>query len=189
MKFLWIDTETGGLDPTVHSLLSLALVVTEPSGDQVSTEIFFRHPNYTVDPEALAVNHIDLVRHHAHACEPAHAASLIAAFLGRHFPGDEKIQLAGHNVGFDIAFLGVFLRQHFPAIYARFSHRVMDTMPLALALQEAGLLPAGSLGLSALLEHYGIRLEPTLRHTALGDAKATEQLYRCMIADLRTAPL
>lgn len=187
MKLLWIDTETGGLDPTVHSLLSLGLVVTEPSGGQASTEILFRHPVYTVDADALAVNRIDLVRHHAKACEPAHAASLMAAFIGRHFSGEEEIQLAGHNVAFDIAFLGRFLRQHAPTIYARFSHRMMDTMVLATALQHAGVLPRHNMGLSSLLAHYGIQLPDALRHTALGDASATERLYHRMIADFRLA--
>lgn len=189
MSFLWIDTETGGLDPMRHSLLSLGLVATAADGAQACTEILFRHRVYEVDAEALAVNRIDLVAHHERALEPELAARAITNFVMEHVAGPDKIILAGHNVAFDLAFLGPFLRRHTPDLCAHISHRVMDTMPLALALQDAGLIPKGSMGLSALLEHYGIHLEPALRHTALGDARATEQLYRRMIADLRTAPL
>lgn len=189
MKLLWIDTETGGLEPSRHSLLSLGLVATLPEGGQAVTEVLFRHPTYEVDAEAMAVNRIDLVRHHQQAREPQEAVRAIEAFLTAHLAGPEKIHFAGHNVAFDLGFLMPFLRRHAPHLVDRFSHRTLDTMSLALALQQAGLLPQGSMGLSALLEHYGIHHPPQLRHTALGDASATERLYHRMIADFRLGRL
>lgn len=190
MNLLWIDTETGGLDPFRHSLLTLALVAKPCHGWEPDVdEIAFRHPTYMVEAEAMAVNRIDLVRHHAQALEPAAAVARIEAFLDRHVPQGEKAMLGGHNVGFDIAFLMPYLRQHGPHLVGRFSHRQVDTMTLAATLRAGGLLPEGKGGLTDLLQHYGLELTAEQRHTALGDALATARLFHRMTAQIATAPI
>jgi DNA polymerase-3 subunit epsilon len=186
MTLVWIDTETGGLDPSVHSLLTLAMVVQSTPGNQEVLHLGFQHSSYVVDAEAMAVNKLDLVRHHASARPPDLAVALIEAFLDRQAPHGQ-VMLAGHNVGFDIAFLMRYLRLHGPHLVSRFSHRIVDTMSLATALQVAGILPKKPVGLTALLDHYGIELPPQLRHTALGDAQATADLFQAMVATLAPA--
>jgi DNA polymerase III epsilon subunit-like protein len=180
MNLVWIDTETGGLDPATHSLLTLALVIRRPDGACEHTEIAFQHAPYVVDAEAMAVNRIDLVKHHAKACVPAHAASLLDAFLGRHIAPDQTVMLGGHNVGFDTAFLIRFLRRSAPHLLSRISHRSVDTMTLAAAMQVVGVLPSSVTGLTALLDYFGVVLPQEQRHTALGDAMATAELFQRM---------
>lgn len=190
MTLLWIDTETGGLDPARHSLLTLALVAKPSLGwEPMVEEIAFRHPTYVVDAEALAVNRIDLVQHHAKALQPEAAVACIETFLDRAVPAGEKAMLGGHNVGFDIAFLMAYLRQHGPHLVGRFSHRIVDTMTLATAMRVGGLLPEGAGGLTDLLKHYGIDLADSQRHTALGDALATARLFHRMTASIATSSL
>jgi DNA polymerase III epsilon subunit-like protein len=175
---LFLDTETGGLEPRSHSLLSLGLVV--GSGAQVvdSLEILVRHEPYVVSAGGMKVNRIDLVAHSAAALEPAMALNVLDVFLDQHFPHRCKpIVLAGHNVGFDQAFLKVFLEGLGQTLEPRFSHRIVDTHSIAAALRDAGRLPLDNLSSTALFAHFGIQIAEDRRHTALGDSLATFELY------------
>jgi len=175
---LFIDTETGGLDPGSHSLLSLGLVVGDGPALANSLEILFRHEPYVVSAGGMKVNRIDLARHDEAALDPPVALAVLDVFLDQHFPHRcQPIILAGHNVGFDRAFLKAFLASRGRDLEPRFSHRVVDTHSLASGLRDAGRLPLENLGSTALFAHFGIEPPPEQRHTALGDAVATFHLY------------
>ncbi len=138
---LFLDTETGGLDPGSHSLLSLGLVVGDGPVPAHSLEILVRHEPYVVSAGGLKVNRIDLARHHEAALDPPMALNVLDVFLDQHFPHQCKpIILAGHNVAFDQAFLGAFLERQGRTLEPRFSHRTVDTH--ALAGGPAGRGPA-----------------------------------------------
>jgi DNA polymerase III epsilon subunit-like protein len=177
-SLLFIDTETGGLDPRKHSLLSVALVVGEGPKVTHSLEILIRHEPFVVSAGGMKVNRIDLVKHAAAALDPDMALGVMNVFLDQHFPHLCKpITLAGHNVAFDQAFLGAFVEGLGHSLEPRFSHRVVDTHSLAAALRDAGKLPLENLGSSALFAHFGIEIPDAQRHTAMGDALATFELY------------
>jgi DNA polymerase-3 subunit epsilon len=126
----------------------------------------------------MAVNRIDLVKHSAAALDPPMALTVLDVFLDQHFPHRcQPILLAGHNVTFDQAFLGAFLAGQGRSLEPRFSHRLVDTHSIAAALRDAGRLPLDNLSSSALFAHFGIVVPPEQRHTALGDALATFELY------------
>jgi len=176
--YLFLDTETGGLDPRSHSLLSLGLVVGGPGGVKQSLEILIKHDPYVVTEGGMAVNRIDLAQHTASALAPEHALVVLDIFLAQHFPHPcRPITLVGHNVGFDRDFLGVFLESQGRPLEPRFSHRIIDTHSIAAALRDAGRLDLPHLNSSALFEHFGIEVPAEKRHTALGDALATFELY------------
>jgi DNA polymerase-3 subunit epsilon len=175
---LFLDTETGGLDPGRHSLLSLGLVVGEGAKVVNSLEILIQQEPYVVSAGGLKVNRIDLVRHHEAALEPAMALNVLEVFLDQHFPHRCKpITLAGHNIAFDQAFLRGFLESQGRSLEPRFNHRTVDTHALAAGLRDAGRLPLEHLSSSVLFEHFGITVPEGKRHTALGDALATFELY------------
>jgi DNA polymerase III epsilon subunit-like protein len=176
--FLFLDTETGGLDPARNSLLSIGLVVGDGPKVVNSLEILIKHEPYVVSAAGMAVNRIDLVRHSAAALEPAMALTVLDVFLDQHFPHMCKpIFLAGHNVAFDRAFLAAFLASQGRALEPRISHRTVDTHAIAAALRDAGRLPLENLSSTALFAHFGIEVPEERRHTALGDALATFELY------------
>jgi DNA polymerase-3 subunit epsilon len=177
-SLLFLDTETGGLDPGRHSLLSLGLVVGDGPKVADSLEIMLRHDPYVVSAGGMKVNRIDLVRHSEAALDPPMAMNVLDVFLDQHFPHRCKpITLAGHNVGFDQAFLRAFLEGQGRSMEPRFDHRVVDTHSLAAGLRDAGRLPLEHLSSTALFEHFGIQVAEDRRHTALGDALATFELY------------
>jgi DNA polymerase III epsilon subunit-like protein len=185
-SMLFLDTETGGLDPRSHSLLSLGLVVGEGPRVANSLEILVRHEPYVVSAGGLKVNRIDLVRHSEAALDPPMALAVLDVFLDQHFPHRcQQIILAGHNVGFDQAFLGSFLAAQGRTLEPRFSHRVVDTHSLAAGLRDAGRLDLANLSSSALFAHFGIEVPDAQRHTALGDALATFELYWKLVELMR----
>lgn len=180
---LFIDTETGGLDPRVHPLLSVGLVVGDDGEIRQSLELLVKHEPYVVSAPAMKVNRIDLVKHHAQALEPREVLAVLDIFVQQHFPcAHEPIILVGHNVGFDRAFLQTFYESQGRAFEPRFSHRIVDTHSLAVGLREAGKLSLENLSSSALFAHFGIEVSEEARHTALGDVLATFELYGKLIA-------
>ena len=177
-RYLVFDTETGGLDWSRHSLLTLGLVAGDTAGVAEGLEIAVRHEPYVVSGGGMKVNRIDLVAHHEAALEPAQALEVLDAFLARHFPSDGPVILVGHNIGFDIAFLRAFLEAQGRSLEPRFSHRSVDTHSVAAALRDAGRIPTSvKLSSTALFAHFGIEVPDAQRHTALGDALATHALY------------
>ncbi len=118
-----VDTETGGLDPLHHSLLSVGLV----SGDGTRTlEFYVLEPTLTTDERSMAVNRIDLDRVRAEGLSPEKAVDRIEAFLdgiGRGRP----LKAAGHNVAFDIAFLRRLYRMAGRDFPPDFAHPTIDT--------------------------------------------------------------
>lgn len=174
-RLLFIDTETGGLDPTQHSLLSIAMVVCKNMEILESLEIFINDGKLNVTDEALKINKIDLEKHKEISLSPGEAISKILDFLKRNFDTNEKITMAGHNINFDVNFLRFFLAQNKENFSKYFSHRFIDTSSILYYLYLSGNLKDKVLSSSDAFAFFGISVEG--RHTALGDAIATAKLF------------
>lgn len=137
---------------------------------------------YLVTAGGLEVNRIDLVAHHGQTMEPMAAWEAMEGFLRPHFPPEEEIILVGHNISFDRAFLDRFLKIVEQDSGDRFSHRSIDTHAIGAMLKDAGKSPSTvTLNSTALFEHFCINIPSRERHTALGDALGTHQLYWRMV--------
>jgi len=181
-KILFIDTETGGIDPASNSLLSLALVIWKESEIKDSLEILINDGILNVTEKALAINGIDLADHRKKAINPQLAIRRLNNFLDTHFPKDEKIILAGHNIAFDINFLNVFLTRNGYDFQQRFSHRCVDTSTILYYLYLTGRLKRKLTASQDAFDYFGVPVQG--RHTALGDALATARLFSKLISIL-----
>jgi DNA polymerase-3 subunit epsilon len=76
--------------------------------------------------------------------------------------------VVGHNVAFDLGFINPKLKKY---CRTRIKNRTVDTISLARSLH----LPSKSFSLDNLLAFYGI--EPVGRHSAIGDAYLTAELF------------
>jgi len=179
-KLLFIDTETGGMDPGRHSLLSLAMVVWVDREIIDSLEILINDGVLAATKEALSVNKIDLEKHKLAALSPPEAMDQLLHFIGKHFPGKEKITLAGHNVHFDIAFLKPFFSANNKDFSEFFSHRVIDTSSILHYLYLSGKIKQKAISSDEAFALFDIQVEG--RHTALGDAIATAKLFTKLIS-------
>jgi len=187
MKLLVIDTETGGLEPAKHSLLSIGAVVWSDGRVMDGIEVIVREPELTIDPEAMAVNKFDLARLDAAGRTPSQGVAEFDAFLERNFgprAGRKKISVAGHNVSFDIDFFSRLYRLAGADFRGLFSHRVLDTASVLAFLILAGRLPPTCATSSEAFEHFGIKFEPKERHTALADARATAMLLDALLKSM-----
>lgn len=174
-RLLFIDTETGGLDPNKHSLLSVALVVWENKQIIDSCEIFINDGILSVTKEALAVNNIDIETHKQTAISPSLAIEKILEYTSKHFPSQNKVTIAGHNVHFDVAFLKRMFEQNGHDIEKYYSHRIIDTSSVLHYLYIKGTLKEKVISSDAAFTHFYIKVDG--RHTALGDAIATAELF------------
>ena len=103
--YLAMDTETGGIDPLHHSLLTVCLVVTDNRLNEIAVrEWAIAHSTYSVSNEALRVNGINLVNHHAEGLPIATVGMQMGEWLQQHSNG-EKFTPLGWNVAFDVAFI------------------------------------------------------------------------------------
>jgi DNA polymerase-3 subunit epsilon len=174
MTTIWfVDTETGGLDSQVHSILSLGLVAWQDGRIVGEDEFKIKEDPIIVTPEALAVNQIDL-RDQSNWWMPLSVVREIDITLPRRdAPNSPLPIIGGHNTPFDVGFVRRLYRIvgcHYP-----FSHRYVDTLPVARFLMDAGIIKAKGAGLTALCAYFGIKNRA--RHGALGDAVATAELY------------
>jgi DNA polymerase III epsilon subunit-like protein len=179
-RLLFIDTETGGLDPGKHSMLSLAMVVWEDRQIIDSTEILVNDGILFVTAEALSINRIDIGKHKQSAWSSSRAMDEIFSFIGKHFPGKGKITLAGHNVHFDAAFLKAFFSANNKDFSQFFSHRIIDTSSILHYLYLAGRIKQRAISSDEAFDLFDIKVEG--RHTALGDAIATAQLFTKLLS-------
>ena len=185
-KILFIDTETGGIDPASHSLLSLALVVWKELEVRASIEILVNDGVLNVTEKALEINGINLSEHKKKAVSPVLALQQVDQFLDHHFSRDEKIILGGHNINFDVNFLNVFLTRNGYNFQQRFSHRFVDTSSILFYLYLTGKMKRKLTASQDAFDYFGITVPG--RHTALGDAVATAQLFSKLVSILYRDP-
>ncbi len=183
-KLLFIDTETGGVNPSKHDLLSIGLVVWESEKILSTEEILVKGNSRRVTKEAIAINHINLSNHNKSGLTKAQAIEKIIKFVNKHFK-EKPVILAGHNVSFDIAFIKYLFEKQGVDYYKYFSHRHIDTTSI---LQYFGI--KNNLSNRELLSfsssdkafsNFGIHIKEQDRHTALADAFATAQLFTELI--------
>ena len=181
--YLFIDTETGGLDPS-YSLLTVAAAVTDKNFEVLGTICFGIKPEtYVVSPEAIGVNKIDLVQHAKSSLSPAKANADFAEFLAQHFSGltaNQKLIPAGHNVAFDLNFVWDQLMSE--KEWKQYcTYPVLDTAVLARFFASAGVIP-GFYNLVALRQLFVI--ETGEAHNAMSDVLAAIELAKKFYAIL-----
>ncbi len=60
MKLIFLDTETGGINSRVNSLLSVGLVIWEDKKIITKKEFYIKEKEYNVTTQAIEINKIDL---------------------------------------------------------------------------------------------------------------------------------
>lgn len=164
--FTVFDTETTGLDPDKDDVVQLAGVRILRQRC-VRGEIFdsLVAPNRPIPREATEIHGVtnEMVRD---APRFSAAGSDFAAFA-------EGSVLVAHHAEFDMAFLHRLNSGTEPM----FDHPVLCTARLSSRLYSH----FNDHTLDALAERYGVTLEEEMRHTALGDATATAEVFLKML--------
>lgn len=186
-KILWIDTETTGLDPTLHDPWQIAGFL-EVGGVEVAEWSSKMSPVNSdhVDEQALKITGIardDLL---ALPC-PVRTKTSFEIWLTpwcQKFNRDDKIVLAGYNARFDYDMLRAWWEKTGDKYFGSyFFWPVLDVSSLcALWLSRGHRTPSGKATLGAFCEAFGIALKA---HDAMHDIRATRTLYNKLMEALR----
>lgn len=185
MKYLALDTETGGFEGT--SLLTAYFMVLDENFDELDNLYLELKPDddkYVVTAQALEVNKIDLKLHDKRAMSYKQAATKLYSFLnGNSIMGSTKLIPVGHNVVFDILKIQEFLMSK--ATWNKFvSYRTLDTGTITRACIAAGLIPSSVSGsLSSVAEYFNINTSAA--HTADGDVLMTVQVLQQLLETMK----
>ena len=167
-----LDTETGGLDPLTHSILSVGIVNADGTKQ---LEFYVKEPDIVTNARSMKVNRIDLDLVQAEGLTPTEACERLDAFV-EEIGGAQNLMMVGHNIAFDIAFLRRLYHLAGRMVPDVFAHRTVDTHTLMFALVAQGKLPSHIRGSDSAFAHFKVSPPADLRHTALGDAVATREL-------------
>ncbi|WP_141055794.1 3'-5' exonuclease [Tepidiphilus succinatimandens] len=164
LSYTVFDTETTGLDPTGGDEIIQIGATRIVNGRLLKHESFEQliDPRRPLDPASIAVHHITPEMLEGHPT----IAEVLPAF--HRFAHDTV--LVAHNAAFDMRFLQLKEEK----LRIRFDQPVLDTLLLA-----AFLLPNQEHSLEALALYFGVRVFG--RHTALGDALVTAEIFLKMI--------
>ncbi len=178
-KLLFIDTETGGTNPQEHSLLSVGMVIWSNKKILDTKEILINDGILSVTKTAIEINKIDLEHHKKQALDPKVAIKQFMEFLYENFAAQSQITIAGHNVIFDVNFLKKFFQEQDLEFNNFFIHRYIDTSSILQYLYYSGRLNQNVSSSTEAFNYFNIAVKG--RHTALGDAIATSELFTELI--------
>lgn len=174
-----IDTETTGPNPFIHDLISLALVPLDRGMQALEVNVRvsdsarwtrFSKENFERFKKRWSET----------AMEPDAAARAVQAYINS-ISENGSIILAGHNIGFDRAFLQKLAFIGGLEEFEGISHRNLDTHSMILDRVLSGSAPEAAVTSSGAFNFYKINLEKSVRHTALGDALATRELIEKLL--------
>ena len=178
-RLLFIDTETGGLDPEKHSLLSVGFVVWDSVLDECySAEYHLKNENYRITKTAQRINKLTDSDFND-SIAPQTLIKKFEEIKEIYFDDYAAIPLAGHNTQFDVQFIKKMFKDNRRSFDNIFLHRIVDTYSILKFLQDAGIIKDTINSSAQAFKYFGITVDG--RHTALGDAKATMSLYKEML--------
>jgi len=189
-RFVVIDTETGGLDPNEHSILSLGAVYLLDGAIQDTFSVVIAEPEMSTTLEALRVNGMTMAQIEAEGLPPVVAVNALTSWLLKN-DLRQRNTLAGHNVAFDIGFLKRLYRQagKTDKEYSNcFSHRSLCTQTLALGLDAACVREFPHTSLDGLAKALGVVIREggeKGKHDSLEDAVATAKILVKELALMR----
>ena len=171
LRFVVFDTETTGLSPRGGDEIVQIAGVRVVNGRVLRGEVFdtLVNPKRPIPSASTAVHGIDdsMV---VDAPDIEEAGQAFHDFC-------EGSVLVAHNAPFDMAFLK--LKQG--EIGQRFDHPVLCTVLLSAVMFDHSNLHT----LDALVDRFGVELPAEVRHTAIGDAMATAEVFRQMLELMR----
>jgi oligoribonuclease (3'-5' exoribonuclease) len=176
--FAFLDCEFGGLDPELHDITEVAVIVTDYRLAEIASHEWKvrAHPD-RITREAAELQGYDAAVWAAEALPVRQVLTEIGALL----PKDKKVVPAGQNVRMDV----LFLERAFRAceIPFPFDYHVIDlaTLYYAWSLVAGETVPALSLRQAATTA--GLVTGP-VPHRALADARLTLETFRHYVGRL-----
>jgi DNA polymerase III epsilon subunit-like protein len=188
-KLLFVDLETGGLDPKKHPITQIAAIAVNEELEAIEAfEVKVRFDERKANADSLRKNHYHPGVWAREGMAASVAAKGFADFLRRHASvpmlsakGESYhvAQLVAHNAAFDGPFLFEWYEKQ--DLYLPAKRLLLCTMQLAMwQFWTTGSISPASFKLQDLCQHFGVPFHAAKAHDALGDVTATLQLFRAM---------
>lgn len=176
-EILFIDTETGGIDPEIHDLLSVGLVCWRDGDIEATQEIFLEFDENRISKRSLEYSHFDLDR--SRTVSQKQAIREILQFINKNFSNKLPLTVGGHNTGFDVSFLKRLFKTNDTVYEKYFSHRLIDTAGILQYLHFCGIIEEPISSFDDACHHFEIHVKH--RHMALDDALATAKVFNRLL--------
>lgn len=177
VRFVVLDTETTGLDPTRDKIITIGAVAVR-DGEILLDDAFEVMLTLAYNNSSVTVHGIT----RDEASVGMREADAVAQFLDYLRDG----VIVGHHIGHDIQALDWACERHFGM---RLKNRSLDTMDLTLHLNDDGAFVnhtmTSGFSLDSLCEMFGVT--PHDRHTAGGDAFLTAHVFLRLLRAAKTA--
>lgn len=180
MKILFIDTETGGVNPQKSALIQLSGIVRIDKKDVEEFNFFIKpFPASEVDKKALEVQgrtmaELETEKYRSEEESYFYFKKILDKYINK-YDREDKFIVAGYNVKFDIEMLQAFFkRQNDNYLFSYIGSTTIDPLPCIGMLQLCGLLPTlENNKLETWCNYFGIDFQA---HDSLEDIKATQKL-------------
>jgi|WetSurMetagenome_2_1015567.scaffolds.fasta_scaffold223358_3 DNA polymerase III subunit epsilon len=181
----YIDTETTGLDPKKHGIIQIACLIVDDHKiiDEINLMIdpFSYKEDCLCGDKALEINGrtLDEIEHFPNSDEQL---QIFLDFLAKHTVED-KLQIAGYNVDFDIKFIKEWFSSCEIKFNDFFNHKTLDVLSLVRHCEYFNIFQTEDHKLATMLEHFdfqydtGFHFDSFAPHDALSDITATFYIH------------
>jgi len=173
-RYVSVDVETAGPNPSQYSLLSIgACLICDP---QRTFYVELQPVNNDATPDALAISGLSLEQLAEHGLPPAEAMARFEAWMAAEVPAGQQPVLVAFNAPFD----WMFVNDYF--------HRFLGRNPFGYTALDLKALYMGLTGVDwseTKMRYVAARYlsDRQLTHHALCDAQDQAELFRKMLAE------
>ena len=188
-KIIFIDTETGGVNPEKAALIQLSGIIRIDKKDVEKFNFYIKpFENSEVNEKALEVQGrtLDELKTEKYIEEKEvykQFINLLDKYIDKYDKTDKFI-VAGYNVRFDVDILKALFQRHGNNfLFSYLDSSMLDPLYSIRLLQIAGILPVlENNKLETWCKHFGIELKA---HDSLEDIVATKKLIGKLISLIR----
>lgn len=176
-KILYADTETTGLDPKIHDIVQLAVIIEIDGKVKEKLQWFVQPFNWKdINAEALKINGFTIEQLKTFTEPIAVYRNLILIFdkyIDRYNKND-KFGLAGYNGQFDRRMLNEFFLKNGDKYFGSYvDYHILDPASLLYLLEYKGALRLKDYHLETACKYFNIEIKA---HDAMEDIIATRKL-------------
>lgn len=178
MAFAFLDCEFGGLDPELHDITEVGVIVT----DYRLVELGEAQWRVAARPERISPEAAEMFGYDEKLWAVAPGVRQVLTEIADMLPKDTKVVPAGQNVRMDVIFLERAYKKC--GIPYPFDYHVIDLATLFYSWTLVTGEPAAALSLRQAATQAGLLEGGAVAHRALEDARLTLECFRHYIGRL-----